>query len=150
MKNIILLTLDALRKDVLGNYGNEEGLTPFVDSLEQKCIRFTRAHSSGPYTQTAFPGILTSSYYLEYGYRKMLSEKRVLISEVLQRAGVHTAGFHSNPYISGYFGWNRGWDIFYDSMEDEVDPKVPYIKAGEGVRGFLESWRCSMSWRTQW
>jgi len=128
LKNVILLTIDTLRKDVLGCYGGE-GFTPFIDSIQDNCIRFNRAHSPGPYTQAAFPGILTSSYYLEYGRQKMLSEKRVLISEVLKRAGIATGGFHSNPYICAYFGWNRGWDLFYDSMEEEVDDKVPYIKA---------------------
>jgi len=67
MKNVILLTIDALRKDALGCYGNESGLTPFVDSLQSKCIRFTKGQAIGPYTQASFPGILTSSYYLEYG-----------------------------------------------------------------------------------
>jgi len=72
----------------------------------------------------------------------MLSEKRVLISEVLKRAGITTAGFHSNPYLSAYFGWNRGWDVFYDSMEDEVDDKVPYIKAGE-INNKVSTWLSS-------
>jgi arylsulfatase A-like enzyme len=130
MKHVVLLTIDTLRKDVLGCYGGGS-LTPFIDSIQNRCIRFNKAHSSGPYTQAAFPGILTSSYYLEYGRQKMLSKKRVLISEVLKKAGITTTGFHSNPYLSAYFGWNRGWDLFYDSMEDEVDDMIPYIKAGE-------------------
>jgi len=138
---VILLTIDTLRKDVLGCYGGK-GFTPFIDSVQDKCIRFTKAHSPGPYTQAAFPGILTSSYYLEYGRGKMLSEKRVLISESLKRAGVTTAGFHSNPYLSAYFAWNRGWDVFYDSMEDEVDDKVPYIKAGE-INNKVSAWLSS-------
>jgi len=33
--------------------------------------------------------------------------------------------------ISDYFGWNRGWDIFYDSMQDEVDERILYIKAAK-------------------
>jgi arylsulfatase A-like enzyme len=141
MKNVILLTIDTLRKDVLGCYTGE-GFTPFIDSIQDNCIRFTKAHSTGPYTQAAFPGILTSSYYLEYGRQKMLSEKRIIISEVLQRAGITTAGFHSNPYISAYFGWNRGWDLFYDSMEDEVDDKAPYITAGE-INKKVSAWLSS-------
>ena len=131
MKNVILLTVDTLRKDVLGCYGDENGLTPFLDSLEDKCTRFTKAQSVGPYTQASFPGILTSSYYLEYGKEKKLSPKRTLISEVLQKAGIMTAGFHSNPYLSDYFGWNRGWDAFYDSMDEDVSPEVPYLKGNE-------------------
>lgn len=126
--NVVLLTIDTLRRDVLECYG-EGDLTPFIDSIQNQCIRFAKAHSIGPYTRAAFPGILTSSYYLEYGKEKMLSSKRVLISEVLKKAGIATTAFHSNPYLSAYFGWNRGWDFFYDSMEEEVDEKAPYIKA---------------------
>ena len=141
MKNVILLTIDTLRRDVLGCYG-EGTFTPFIDSVQDQCIRFYKAHSPGPYTRAAFPGILTSSYYLEYGKQKRLSGKRVLVSELLKKAGMMTAAFHSNPYLSAYFGWNRGWDVFYDSMQDEVDPKVPYIKA-EKINQKVETWLSS-------
>jgi len=128
VKNVILLTLDATRKDIFGIYGNKKGLTPFIDSLRDKSIIFTKGQSTGPYTQASFPGILTSSYYLEYGKPKGLAPERTLISEPLQKAGIATAAFHSNPYICEYFGWNRGWGVFYDSMEDEVEPRIPYVR----------------------
>ena len=142
MKNVILLTVDTLRKDTLGCYGNEDKLTPFIDSLQDKCIRFTKAQSIGPYTQASFPGILTSSYYLEYGRGKKLSLKRTLISELLKKAGIVTAGFHSNPYLCDFFGWNRGWDIFYDSMDADVTPEVPYVK-GDGINREVSEWLSS-------
>ena len=128
MKNIILMTLDATRKDVFGIYGNNEGLTPFFDSLRQGCIVFNKAQSNGPYTQAAFPGLLTSSYYLDYGKTNKLASSYTLISEPLQQAGIVTAAFHSNPFLSGFFGWNRGWDTFYDSMQDQLEPGIPYIR----------------------
>jgi len=137
LKNVVLLTVDTLRRDVLGGYGNKGGLTPFIDSLQNKCIRFTKAQSIGPYTQASFPGILTSSYYLEYGRGKKLSPKRTLVSEALKKSGIVTAAFHSNPYLSGYFGWNRGWDIFYDSMDADVSPEIPYIK-GDGINSKVD------------
>jgi len=141
-KNVILLTIDSLRKDVLGCYGNEIGLTPFIDSVQERSIRFINAQSTGPYTQASFPGILTSSYYLDFGYskEKKFNPNRVLISEPLQKAGIITAGFHSNAYLCAYFGWNRGWDTFYDSMEADVTNKVPYIEASvlnDRIRNWL-------------
>jgi len=141
LKNVVLLTIDTLRRDVLGCYGGGT-LTPFIDSVQGRCIRFNKAHSAGPYTQAAFPGILTSSYYLEYGRQKGLSNRRILVSEVLKKAGVTTAAFHSNPYISGYFGWNRGWDVFYDSMEDDVTDTIPYIKADK-INRKADTWLSS-------
>ena len=142
MKNIILLTLDATRKDVFGVYGNKRGLTPFIDSLQNRSIIFTRGQAIGPYTQASFPGILTSSYYLEYGKPEGLSPQRTLISEPLKRAGVSTAAFHSNPYICDFLGWNRGWDIFYDSMEDEVEDRIPYVR-GNLVNTKVNNWLSS-------
>ena len=118
------------------------GFTPFIDSIHNHCIRFTKAHSPEPYTRAAFPGILASSYYLEYGIEEMLSPKKVLISEILKKAGIATAGFHSNPFMSVDFGWDRGWDVFYDSIDEEVDDEVPYIKGAE-INRKAEAWLSS-------
>lgn len=144
MRNVILLTIDTLRKDALSCYGSNKETTPFIDSIQNQGIRFNHAHSIGPYTQAGFPGILTSSYYLDYGYSKdkKFNPNRVLISEPLHEKGITTAGFHSNAYLSAYFGWNRGWDTFYDSMEDEVTDKVPFIEASvmnNKVRAWLSN-----------
>ncbi len=141
MKNVILFTIDTLRKDVLGCYG-ETNNSPFIDSIQDKCIRFNNLQAIGPYTQASFPGILTSSYYLDYGRQKRLSPKKTLISEVLKKNGITTAGFHSNPYISNFFGWNRGWDVFYDSMEDDVTDEVPYVK-GCVINRKIDEWLSS-------
>ncbi|HHX77058.1 MAG TPA: sulfatase, partial [Firmicutes bacterium] len=141
MKNVILITLDATRKDVFGIYGNNKGLSPFIDSLKDKSLIFNNCYSTGPYTQSAFPGILTSSHYLDYGRpnNSALDPRRTVISEPLQKAGIITAGFHSNPYCSSYFGWDRGWDKFYDSMEEDLPPRVPYIQ-GPRVNEMTFNW----------
>jgi len=128
MKNVILLTLDAARRDAFGIYSGKKQLTPTFDSLRDKSVIFTKCQTTGPYTQASFPGVLTSSYFLEYGQPKGLAPERVLVSEPLYQAGITTAAFHSNPYLCGLLGWNRGWDVFYDSMEDEVEPRIPYVR----------------------
>lgn len=131
MKNIVLLTIDTMRKDAWGCYsGKNPSLTPFLDEIQSHSMRFTRAYSGGPYTQAAFPGILSSSHYLEYGRtRGKCPKERVLISEVLQKAGYTTGAFHSNAYLCGFFGWNKGWNSFYDSMEAKVTERIPYTRA---------------------
>ena len=142
MKNVVLFTVDTLRRDVLGCYGSDEGLTPFLDSIQDRSLRFTRGHSVAPYTQASFPGILTSSYLFDYPRAQNLNPGRTLISEPLKKAGIVTAGFHSNPYLCSYFGWGRGWDHYYDSMEDEVDDACPYID-GATVNRKADAWLAS-------
>jgi arylsulfatase A-like enzyme len=120
MRNIVLLTIDTLRKDMISSY-RENNLTAFIDSIKDKSIRFNNAYSGGPYTQAAFPGILSSTYYLDFGRQKgRCPAERVLISEVLSKSGIKIAAIHSNPYLCDFFGWNKGWDYFYDSMEADV------------------------------
>lgn len=142
MRNVILLTIDTLRRDALGIYGSKRGLSPFIDSIADRCVVFDRAQAIGPYTQTSFPGILTSSYYFDYGRSSHLSPQRVLVSEPLKSGGIVTAAFHSNPYVSDYFGWNRGWDVFRDFMEYEVSDKVPFLR-GKDVNSHVKDWLSS-------
>ncbi len=143
MKNVILLTLDATRKDVLGLYGNRKGLTPFVDSLKDNSLVFSKCQSAGPYTQASFPAILCSGYYLDFGKPQGLAPQRTIISEVLQKAGIFTAAFHSNPYCSSLQGWERGWDVFYDSLDDDLeDERLSYVRGytiNEKVTRWLSS-----------
>ena len=60
MKNVILITIDTLRKDMLGAYGGKDNLTPFIDSLRENMIIFSNPFAAGPYTQASFQGILAS------------------------------------------------------------------------------------------
>ena len=141
MKNVILFTIDTLRRDVFGCYGNKEGLTPFFNSISNHLMVFDRMYSVGPYTQAAFPGILTSGYYMDFtkNPQPVLSPKRRLISEVLKKNGIYSAGFHSNPYMSDFFGWKRGWNTFYDGLLGKVDVKYPYMRA-HVINEKVKSW----------
>ena len=77
MKNVILLTLDTVRKDVFGCCGNKNGLTPFIDSLQDKCIRFTKG-------QAICRGLRTHSNGGPY------MERRVTFWLIVQRSDLYT------------------------------------------------------------
>ena len=67
MKNVILLTIDTLRRDVIGCYGGKGGLTPFTILYRIGASGLTMPFQQVLFYKQHFPGILTSSYYLEYG-----------------------------------------------------------------------------------
>lgn len=112
--NIILITIDALRADHLGFMGYEKNISLNIDKLAQESTIFTRAFANGPTTPCSFPSILTSTYPLDYQGPKTIDKPRVLLSEALKEQGYITAAFHSNPWLSDFFGYNRGWDFFED------------------------------------
>ena len=146
MKNVILITIDTLRADVLGLYGSEDNLSPHIDSLKDNMVIFLNPYATGPYTQASFQGILASEYYLEYEKEKKLNKEKTLISEPLKSQGIFTAGFHSNAYLSYFFGYNKGWEVFYDSMQEDVTDMYPFVRGGEintKVKGFLTNFSFS-------
>lgn len=113
-KNIILITVDSLRADHLGFMGYSKNISPNIDSLAKESFVFKNAFSTGPETSYSFPSILTSTYPLDYNGPLNIKKPRLVISEVFKRNGFATAAFHSNPYLSEFFGYNKGWDFFED------------------------------------
>ena len=122
--NVILITIDSLRADHLGFKGYRKDISPNIDKLAQESVNFTNAFANGPFTPNSFPSILTSTYAFDYQGIRKIERPRVLISEVFQKQGYITAAFHSNPYLSDFFGYNRGWDFFEDiSLPYEIPKK---------------------------
>src|ERR1044071_4114883 len=57
--NVLLVTIDTLRRDRLGAYGNGGGLTPTLDRLASSGVRYTHAFSHVPLTLPSHTSILT-------------------------------------------------------------------------------------------
>ncbi|WP_436344038.1 sulfatase [Natronorubrum sp. FCH18a] len=117
-KNIILITVDSLRADHVGCYNSSKNTTPFLDNLAQTGIKYTKAYANGPRTSASFQSILASRYPLEFGTTTELTENHTPIAEQFKQEGYLTAGFHSNPYLSTSYGYDRGFDEFDDSQDN--------------------------------
>lgn len=115
-KNVILITIDDLRADHLGCFGYSRNTSPNLDSLATEGILFLQAISNGPGTRPSFQSILTSTYPLMYGGYEYLLDKRTTIAEVLKENRYSTAAFHSNPFLSRFYGYHRGFDMFDDNI----------------------------------
>ena len=97
--NLLLVTVDSLRRDALGCLDSNGGPTPALDRLAAEGTLFTDAVSNGPRTPSAFPAILCSLHPLVSG-ETGLPPGAATLAEALQGAGYRTAGFNlDNPYI---------------------------------------------------
>jgi len=114
--NLILITVDCLRADHLGCLGYPKKTTPNLDYLASTGILFSEAISVGHRTSTSFIAILTSTYPLMYGGQLQITDSRTTAAQVLKEHGYHTATFPSNPWLSSYFGYHRGFDTFDSSF----------------------------------
>ncbi|QCW05195.1 sulfatase [Natrinema pallidum] len=113
--NVILLSADALRADHLSCYGYHRETSPVLDGLADESIRFTNAYSASSHTREAVPALLTGEYpdvAVDANYRLATGT----IASRLSEAGFATAGFHSNPFVSRAYGFDRGFDEFDDDL----------------------------------
>ena len=124
-KNIILITVDCLRHDHLSCFGYQRTTSPNIDDLAGRGALFHQAIANGPNTCCSFPSILTSTYPLmnllgsEEGLPPnwiFLPKENLTIAEVLKTVGYSTAAFHTNPWVSSFFNYDRGFDLFEDFL----------------------------------
>jgi arylsulfatase A-like enzyme len=116
--NVLLLTIDAWRTSHASfDPASTSDCTPELASLAEDGVVFTQAVSHGPATPYAFPGILTSTYPLDYGGYEELGDGRTVVSEPLSDAGWRCVGVHSNPWLGGKYGYDRGYDEYRDVGE---------------------------------
>jgi len=130
IKHVFLITVDALRADHVGCIGGGN-LTPNIDKMARTSLLFSRAFSNGPGTNQSFPAIMTSTYFLMHNGFYIIPHYKTL-AEVVQENGFKTAGFHSNPFLSKRFGWDRGFDQFYDFMDEIQSPSAFITSKQEG------------------
>jgi arylsulfatase A-like enzyme len=130
--NVLLLTLDTLRWDMLSCYAHTASPTPRLDHLASTGFRFEQAITGGSWTQAAFPVIMTSTYASMYGgCLGPLSPERPSPIESLTASGYNTAGFSTNPHLSRRKLYNRGFQIFHDLAPAEGNPPLRRIKGGQ-------------------
>ena len=61
-RNVLLVSIDTLRADVVGSYGGR-ALTPNVDRLAEHGARFTFAHSHAVVTRASHASMLTGRWH---------------------------------------------------------------------------------------
>lgn len=114
--NVLVLLLDTLRADRLGCYGNERDLTPSLDALAERGVRYADAMSAASWTLPSHASLFTSTYPSQHGLWKdqVLPAELSTIAEVLRAAGYRTAGFAEGGFLGSAHGFPRGHEL-YDS-----------------------------------
>ena len=138
-RGYILISIDTLRADHLGCYGYSRPTSPFLDSLARRATLFEEAYSQFPSTLVSHMSMLTGLYPREHGVmppNSVLAPEVETVAEVFQRGGFHTAGFTEGGYVSGRFGFRRGFDEFVSRDRNHDRPVENTFR--QGTR-FLES-----------
>ena len=143
-QNVLLITIDTLRADAVGAYGNATVSTPWIDRLAAGGVRFTQAHASTVVTLPSHANILSGLYPFRHGVREnagfRFPAKVETLASLLKARGYRTAAFVSAFPLDARFGLTRGFDTYDDRFpkgEANAAFRVPERRGADTVAAAL-------------
>jgi choline-sulfatase len=123
--NVLLVTVDTLRADRVGSYSGGP-LTPALDRLAARGIRFTQAHAHAPMTLPAHTSILTGLVPPTHGVRNngstSLATDIPTLASLMHDRGYRTGAFIGAFVLDARFGLSRGFDTYDDKVGSDTGP----------------------------
>lgn len=92
-RDIVLITIDALRADHVGALGYSRKTTPNIDRLAQEGVLFEAAYTPTPHTSYAVTSIMTGKYMRPLVLQGLGADSETWASH-LRRYGYQTAAFY--------------------------------------------------------
>ena len=140
--NVLLITIDTLRADHLGCYGDTRASTPSIDRLASDGVLFERAETAAPITLPAHASILTGTYPASHGVRNNGTYRlgrADTLAEVLHAHAYRTAAVISGYPLATRYGLSQGFDSYDDRLPPEKHRQVSFRerKAEEVTRAGL-------------
>ncbi|HJQ85172.1 MAG TPA: sulfatase, partial [Candidatus Binatia bacterium] len=120
--NLVLVTIDTLRRDHLDVYGYDRATAPQLATLAREGTVFDAAVAQAPETLHSLASLMTGLYPptldREFAQRErrgpFLGSAFHTLAERLAAAGYDTAGFVSNVYLRGDNGFAQGFRHYDD------------------------------------
>jgi len=132
VQNVLLITIDTLRADHLGCYGDRGAATPVLDDLARRGVRFATAIVQAPLTAPSHASILTGRTPPRHGVRDngtfVLPEDVPTLAGAFRASGYQTAAFISGFPLERRYGLARGFDTYDDHFPHGEDPRAAHVE----------------------
>jgi len=157
--NLVFVSFDALQAARLGSLGYPRNITPTIDSVARQSFSFTHAYSVASWTvpasMTWFTGVFPSEHRMTNKFAvyappvrkpanlKALAPQLTTLADLMKRNGYATGGFTGNAGVSGGFGYEQGFDVYYHERDvfggfDQSMPKaLDWIAANRDRKFFV-------------
>jgi len=115
--NILLISIDSLRRDHLSCYAYIRETSPNIDKLAAKGTIFENAVSTTCWTLPSHMSMFTGLYILQHGVHTdkiTLNPSIKTVTQYLKEDGYQTHGIFSGPYLHSAYGFSRGFDEYND------------------------------------
>jgi arylsulfatase A-like enzyme/Flp pilus assembly protein TadD len=133
--NVLLVTIDTLRADAVGAYG-QSGATPWIDRLAGSGVRFDEARAHNVVTLPSHANILSGRLPTDHGVRDNAGFRFPAapdtMATLLKARGYRTGAFVSAFPLESRFGLGRGFDVYDDRFADAPRPALA-VQEREGT-----------------
>lgn len=157
--NLVFVSFDALQAAHVGAYGNPRDITPNLDDFASHSFCFGKTYSVASWTvpasMTWFTGVYPSEHRMTNKYAlytptvqkqaklKELSPNLMTLAEILKKEGYATGGFTGNAGVSGGFGYEQGFDVYFyergkfGGFDQSIPEAIAWLKANKQRKFFL-------------
>lgn len=118
--NILLITVDTLRRDHLSIFDYPRPTSPFIDKLAKEGMLFRYVVTPVPLTCGSHASILTALHPVTHGVllnSTKLTGKVTTIAETLKKNGYYTTAAVGSTLLKGHRGFGQGFDSFSDTWK---------------------------------
>jgi arylsulfatase A-like enzyme/Flp pilus assembly protein TadD len=137
----VLVTIDTLRADRLGCYGDRDIETPNLDQMARNGVLFENAVTQTPLTAPSHASMFTGLYPTVHKVRDtggfILQPSHTTLAQILQRQGWDTAAFIGAAVLKRQFGFETGFSVYDDQMPkpdaNRMTAEFPERRAAEVV-----------------
>jgi arylsulfatase A-like enzyme/tetratricopeptide (TPR) repeat protein len=125
--NLLVITLDTIRADRLGAYGNTRVQTEFIDGLADRGVLFESCVAPTPLTLPSHTSLFTGTYPVLHGVRDngnyVVPKDLTTMAELMSGAGYRTGAFVGAFVLSSRWGLDQGFES-YTEPKGRFDPTL--------------------------
>ena len=125
--NVLVVTLDTIRADRLGAYGNPDIRTEFVDGLADRGVLFENCVAPTPLTLPSHTSFFTGTYPVFHGVRDngnyVVPPELTTMAELMSGEGYRTGAFVGAFVLSSRWGLDQGFGT-YTEPKGGYDPSL--------------------------
>jgi arylsulfatase A-like enzyme len=149
-RNVILLSLDTLRADFVGAYGQELDTTPNLDRFAKDSALFENTYTVYPSTTASHMTMLTGLFPMVHGVYapgKRLPAERGLLATAFAARGYQTGAVTEDGMIAEGSGFSRGFRSYREYVSSKksdngfvaqvVDSAIAWLRRNGDQRFFL-------------
>jgi len=119
-RHVVLVSIDTLRADALGCYGDPRLRTETLDRLAREGVRFDAAIAAAPLTLPSHACLLTGIHPWRLGVRHngiyRLAPRFDSLAERLAGQGFETAAIVAGYPLSAFSGLDQGFTVYDDAI----------------------------------